>query len=41
MLRNFCAETHLTDLQGYTLYSSCEPCFMCSRAMGWTKLGHS
>ncbi len=23
----------------YTLYSSCEPCFMCSGAMVWTKLG--
>ena len=24
---------------GYTLYSSCEPCFMCSGATVWTKLG--
>ncbi|KUP22672.1 nucleoside deaminase [Paenibacillus sp. DMB5] len=39
LLRKFCAETHITDLQEYTLYSSCEPCFMCSGAMVWTKLG--
>lgn len=39
LLRRFCAETGITDLSGYTLYSSCEPCFMCSGAMVWTKLG--
>lgn len=39
LLRNFCAKTHVTDLREYTLYSSCEPCFMCSGAMVWTKLG--
>lgn len=39
LLRRFCAETHITDLGEYTLYSSCEPCFMCCGAMVWTKLG--
>ncbi len=39
LLRNFCAKTGITDLTGYTLYSSCEPCFMCCGAMVWTKLG--
>ena len=39
LLRRFCAETHITDLREYTLYSSCEPCFMCCGAMVWTKLG--
>ena len=39
LLRRFCAETHVTDLREYTLYSSCEPCFMCCGAMVWTKLG--
>lgn len=39
LLRKFCAETHITDLHEYTLYSSCEPCFMCCGAMVWTKLG--
>ena len=39
LLRSFCAETKITDLREYTLYSSCEPCFMCCGAMVWTKLG--
>ncbi len=39
LIRRFCAETAITDLRDYTLYSSCEPCFMCSGAMVWVKLG--
>ncbi|MCE5188666.1 MAG: nucleoside deaminase [Eubacteriales bacterium] len=39
LLRRFCAETEITNLSEYTLYSSCEPCFMCCGAMVWTKLG--
>ena len=39
LLRRFCHETGVTDLGEYTLYSSCEPCFMCCGAMVWTKLG--
>ena len=39
LIRQFCAETGITDLREYTLYSSCEPCFMCSGAMVWVKLG--
>lgn len=39
LLRRFCAETGITDLSEYTMYSSCEPCFMCCGAMVWTKLG--
>lgn len=39
LIRRFCGETHITDLSGYTLYSSCKPCFMCSGAMVWAKLG--
>ena len=38
LLRTFCEETGITDLREYTLYSSCEPCFMCSGAMVWTNL---
>ena len=39
LIRKFCAQTGITDLQEYTMYSSCEPCFMCSGAMVWVKLG--
>lgn len=39
LIRRFCKETQITDLREYTLYSSCEPCFMCSGALVWTKLG--
>lgn len=39
LIRLFCAETGITDLSDYTLYSSCEPCFMCAGALVWTKLG--
>ena len=39
LIREFCAQTSITDLHEYTLYSSCEPCFMCSGAMVWVKLG--
>lgn len=39
LIRRFCKETGITDLHEYTLYSSCEPCFMCSGAMVWAKLG--
>lgn len=39
LIQAFCAETGVTDLHEYTLYSSCEPCFMCSGAMVWARLG--
>ncbi len=39
LIRRFVAETGITDLSDYTLYSSCEPCFMCSGAMVWVQLG--
>ena len=39
LIREFCAQTAITDVHEYTLYSSCEPCFMCSGAMVWVKLG--
>lgn len=38
LIRRFCEEKGISDLSGYTLYSSCEPCFMCSGAMVWSKL---
>ena len=39
LIRRFCGEMGITDLSEYTLYSNCEPCFMCCGAMVWTKLG--
>ena len=39
IIRDFCQETGITDLSDYTLYTSCEPCCMCSGAMVWSKLG--
>ncbi len=39
LIREFCTQNGITDLREYTLYSSCEPCFMCSGAMVWMKLG--
>ena len=39
LIRRFCEETGITDLSEYTLYSNCEPCFMCCGAMVWARLG--
>ena len=39
LIRRLIEEKGISDLSEYTLYSSCEPCFMCCGAMVWTKLG--
>ncbi|HEM8137629.1 TPA: nucleoside deaminase [Providencia rettgeri] len=39
LIRKFCSEHKITDLSEYTLYTSCEPCCMCSGAMVWSQLG--
>ena len=39
LLQQFCRQTGIRDLREYTLYASCEPCFMCSGAIVWTKTG--
>ena len=39
LIRRLIEEKGINDLSECTLYSSCEPCFMCCGAMVWTKLG--
>ncbi len=39
LIRDYSKKTGITDLSDYTLYSSCEPCFMCSGAIIYAKIG--
>lgn len=39
LIRRYCHENGIFDLSAYILYTNCEPCFMCSGAMVWSKLG--
>ena len=39
LIRDFIKETKISDLSEYTLYTTCEPCFMCAGTMVWAKLG--
>ena len=39
LVRDYCAASGVTELSGCTLYSSCEPCFMCAGALVWARLG--
>lgn len=39
LIRKFCSSQKRSDLSEYTLYTSCEPCCMCSGAMVWSQLG--
>ena len=38
LIRTYCQKNLLIDLSGYTLYSSTEPCLMCSGAIHWAKI---
>lgn len=39
LIRRFCSVNNIFDLSEYILYTSCEPCVMCSGAMVWSNLG--
>ena len=37
-IRNACKKLHTSDLTGYKLYSTCEPCPMCLSAIIWSNI---
>ncbi|MEO0896901.1 MAG: nucleoside deaminase [Bacteroidota bacterium] len=38
LISEYCREHQLMSLEGYTLYTNVEPCFMCSGAIHWAKI---
>ena len=39
-IRAACSKLHTFDLEGTTIYSSCEPCPMCLGAIYWAHISH-
>lgn len=40
VIRKLCSQLKKTDLSGFTLYTTCEPCPMCMSAAIWAKIDH-
>lgn len=38
LIREYCSENKRFALEGYTLYSSAEPCIMCAGAIRWARI---
>ena len=38
LIRDFCKENKITNLENYTLYTTCEPCPMCATTAVWAKV---
>ena len=38
LISEYCRQQHLLDLDGYTLYSSVEPCVLCAGAIKWARI---
>ena len=38
LISEYCSNNNVISLEGYTLYSSTEPCSMCSGAIHWAKI---
>ncbi len=38
LISDYCQKEGIANLEGYSLYSSAEPCFMCSGAIYWSKI---
>ena len=38
VISEYCRQQHMLDLDGYTLYSSAEPCILCAGAIKWARI---
>lgn len=38
LIRDFCKENKITNLENYTLFTTCEPCPMCATTAVWAKI---